>query len=192
MKGTRVVTLTAEMQALDHAWRAWTRLGSTLRCWSLSAPSVYFLDAGQARELTRGWRTSTSRRSWPPPADASGRSRACRSIIPKWRSRSSSTPWTCWDSEGVILGTIVDGRRLDSPELRPPFEEVDRRRTPILLHPMTPWGVEQMGDLRLAPLTGFMFDTTLTAKRMVFSGMLEELPNLKLILPHTDGTIPYL
>ena len=32
MKGTRVVTLTAEMQALDHAWRAWTRLGSTLRC----------------------------------------------------------------------------------------------------------------------------------------------------------------
>ena len=84
------------------------------------------------------------------------------------------------------------GRRLDSPELRPLFEEVDRRQTPILLHPMTPWGVEQMGDLRLAPLTGFMFDTTLTAKRMVFSGMLEELPNLKLILPHTDGTIPYL
>ena len=56
--------------------------------------------------------------------------------------------------EGVLLGTIVDGRRLDSPELRPPFKEVDRRRTPILLHPGTPWGVEQMGDLRLAPLTG--------------------------------------
>ena len=72
------------------------------------------------------------------------------------------------------------------------LEELDRRRTPVLLHPMTPWGVEQMGDLGLAPLTGFMFDTTLTATRMVFSGMLEELPNLKLILPHAGGTIPYL
>jgi aminocarboxymuconate-semialdehyde decarboxylase len=191
MNGARVVTLTAEMQSLDHRLADMDAVGIDAQVLSLSAPNVYFPDAGQARELAR----VANEHFAEVVATAGGRFRAFASVPinhPEVALEELEHALDVLGLEGVILGTIVDGRRLDSPELRPLFEELDRRRTSILLHPMTPWGVEQMGDLGLAPLTGFMFDTTLTATRMVFSGMLEELPNLKLILPHAGGTIPYL
>jgi len=39
---------------------------------------------------------------------------------------------------------------------------------------------------------GFMFDTTLAAIRLILSGTLERHPGLRVVLPHTGGTLPYL
>jgi aminocarboxymuconate-semialdehyde decarboxylase len=191
MDGARVVTLTPEMQGLEQRLADMDDVGIGVQVLSLSAPNVYFPDAGQARELAR----VSNEHFAQVVAGGDGRFRAFASVPinhPDVALEELEYALDVLGLEGVILGTIVDGRRLDAPELRPLFEELHRRGTPVLLHPMTPWGIEQMGDLGLAPLTGFMFDTTLTVTRMVFSGMLDELPDLKLIVPHTGGTIPYL
>jgi aminocarboxymuconate-semialdehyde decarboxylase len=42
------------------------------------------------------------------------------------------------------------------------------------------------------PLLGFTFDTTLAAAKLVFSGVVERFPNIKWVLAHLGGAIPYL
>jgi aminocarboxymuconate-semialdehyde decarboxylase len=44
----------------------------------------------------------------------------------------------------------------------------------------------------LMPLVGFLFDTTLAAAHLVFAGVPERYPNIKWVLSHLGGTIPYL
>lgn len=42
------------------------------------------------------------------------------------------------------------------------------------------------------PLVGFLFDTTLAAAGLVFSGVVERFPRIRWILGHLGGAIPYL
>ena len=42
------------------------------------------------------------------------------------------------------------------------------------------------------PLVGFLFDTTLAAAHLVFSGVIERFPGIRWVLGHLGGTIPYL
>ena len=44
----------------------------------------------------------------------------------------------------------------------------------------------------LMPLVGFLFDTTLAAAKLVFSGVAERFPRIKWILSHLGGAIPYI
>ena len=49
-----------------------------------------------------------------------------------------------------------------------------------------------MLDYWLMPLVGFLMDTTLAAASLVFSGVTERFPNIRWVLGHLGGTIPYL
>ncbi len=49
-----------------------------------------------------------------------------------------------------------------------------------------------MREYRLDILLGFPVDTTIAAARLVFSGVLERYPNLRLILSHLGGALPFL
>jgi len=42
------------------------------------------------------------------------------------------------------------------------------------------------------PLVGFLFDTTLAAAKLVFAGVPERYPDIKWVLSHLGGAIPYL
>jgi predicted TIM-barrel fold metal-dependent hydrolase len=42
------------------------------------------------------------------------------------------------------------------------------------------------------PLVGFLFDTTLAASKLVFSGIVERHPRIRWVLTHMGGAIPYL
>lgn len=93
---------------------------------------------------------------------------------------------------GLALGDNVRGKTLDAPEFRPVFREADKLGLPVFLHPMTPPGAETLLDYDLVSLVGFMFDNTQAAARLAFGGVLEECPNLKIIVPHLGGAFPYL
>jgi aminocarboxymuconate-semialdehyde decarboxylase len=49
-----------------------------------------------------------------------------------------------------------------------------------------------MADYWLMPLNGFLFDTTLAASKLVFSGTVRRFPRIRWVLGHLGGTIPYL
>lgn len=94
--------------------------------------------------------------------------------------------------DGVVLGTNIDGRGLESPEFLSIFEEIQKKKVPIFLHPMHPRGSEYMQDYQTLSIVGFVFETTLTVTKMVLSGLFERFPDLKMVLPHLGGTIPFL
>jgi aminocarboxymuconate-semialdehyde decarboxylase len=49
-----------------------------------------------------------------------------------------------------------------------------------------------MTDYWLMPLLGFTFDTSLAAAKLIFSGVVERFPQIKWVLCHAGGTLPYL
>jgi aminocarboxymuconate-semialdehyde decarboxylase len=74
----------------------------------------------------------------------------------------------------------------------PFYAELERRRLPFLLHPISPPGLDCMLELNLANVVGFMFETTLAAVRLVYAGVFERYPGLQMIFPHLGGLAPYL
>jgi aminocarboxymuconate-semialdehyde decarboxylase len=93
---------------------------------------------------------------------------------------------------GATLHSNVNGVPLDDPRYRPLFEKADSLGVVFDIHPSFPVGVEAMLDYWLMPLIGFPFDTTLTAAKLVFSGIVETFPRIRWILGHLGGAIPYL
>ena len=93
---------------------------------------------------------------------------------------------------GVIVLSNINGRPLTDPRYRPFFVECDRRRVCVFIHPMIPAASEPFAEYVLGPIIGFPFDTTLAVARLCYAGVFRELPNIRWILGHLGGAVPYL
>jgi aminocarboxymuconate-semialdehyde decarboxylase len=93
---------------------------------------------------------------------------------------------------GALLFSNVNGRTLDDPAYFPLFEKLAALDVPAFLHPTNPAHLGAVADYRLTAIIGFLFDTTTAAMRLVFAGVPERLPSLKLVIGHLGGTIPYI
>jgi aminocarboxymuconate-semialdehyde decarboxylase len=93
---------------------------------------------------------------------------------------------------GAMVFSNVNGVALADKRYEPLWAEANRLKCVIHIHPTDPVGVEAMQDYWLMPLVGFLFDTTLAAAKLVFSGVPERYPNIKWVLSHLGGAIPYL
>ncbi len=96
------------------------------------------------------------------------------------------------DMWGMTVGANVAGRSLDDEAFWPVYEELNRLRLPVLIHPMVPEGAEMLGDFFLISAVGFMFDTTAAVARLLFKGVLERFPDFPWVIPHMGATVPYL
>ncbi len=93
---------------------------------------------------------------------------------------------------GAMLSSNVNGEPLDSERFLPVYEKAVKLDVPLYIHPTSPINRAAMDDYRLIPILGFGVDTTLAVLRLVFSGILERLPELKLVSSHLGGVFPYL
>jgi aminocarboxymuconate-semialdehyde decarboxylase len=93
---------------------------------------------------------------------------------------------------GAMLFSNVNGVALSDERYWPMYEVADQLEAVLYIHPEHPVGVEAMLDYWLMPLCGFLFDTTLAAASLVFSGVVERYPRIRWALCHLGGTIPYL
>jgi predicted TIM-barrel fold metal-dependent hydrolase len=98
--------------------------------------------------------------------------------------------------DGIMVGTNINQRPLSDDFFLPFFEEVNRRKIPVVLHPIRS-AIEDLmpkEDLALGIPTsvGFLFETTRTIAQMTFKGTFERLPDLVFVLPHGGGAIPFL
>jgi aminocarboxymuconate-semialdehyde decarboxylase len=93
---------------------------------------------------------------------------------------------------GVLLFSNINGRTLDEPDYFPLFEKIAELDIPAFIHPTNPAQLGQLADYRLTALMGFQFDTTAAVTRLIFAGVLERLPDLKLVVGHLGGTIPFM
>jgi aminocarboxymuconate-semialdehyde decarboxylase len=93
---------------------------------------------------------------------------------------------------GAMLFTNVNGTPLDDPQFWPLFEKAAELDVPLFLHPAVPAEIGSMKAYRLVALVGFLHETTVAITRLVFSGIFQRWPGLKLVLSHLGGTMPYL
>jgi len=94
--------------------------------------------------------------------------------------------------KGCMVYGNVNGVALHDERYTPLWERANDADAVIHIHPNYPAGVEAMEEYWLMPLVGFMFDTTLAAAGLVFSGVVERHPHVRWILGHLGGAIPYL
>jgi aminocarboxymuconate-semialdehyde decarboxylase len=92
---------------------------------------------------------------------------------------------------GAQIGTNVLGTGLDAAGLDPFWEAADGLRVPILLHPWAVAGEERMRRHGMIRLVGYPADTTLAAASIVFGGIADRYPGLRVILVHAGGFFPY-
>lgn len=94
--------------------------------------------------------------------------------------------------KGVMVFSNVNGMALSDQCYWPLYEQANALGAVVYIHPIHPVGVEAMTEYWLMPLVGFVHDTTLAAAKLVFTGVAERFPNIKWVLAHLGGTIPYL
>lgn len=95
-------------------------------------------------------------------------------------------------ANGFVLGTSVLGEFWDQEKFAPVFQRLDDLNACLFFHPQPNIGKQHLGDYWLMPLNGFVFDTTCSVSRLVYSGFFQRYPNIRVLLPHLGGTIPYL
>ncbi|HEU5409615.1 MAG TPA: amidohydrolase family protein [Candidatus Acidoferrales bacterium] len=93
---------------------------------------------------------------------------------------------------GAMLFSNINGVALADRRFWPLYEAANERGAILHIHPTAPVGVEAMQEYWLMPLVGFLFDTTLAAEKLVFSGVAERFPKIKWVLSHLGGAIPYI
>ena len=98
------------------------------------------------------------------------------------------------DCRGVTIATNQKGKGLDSPDYFPFYEKVAEHDLPILLHP-THWEDYPLVDMekgwRMMHLFGWPFDTTQAVWRLIFGGVIDRFPALKIVTHHLGAMIPY-
>ena len=93
---------------------------------------------------------------------------------------------------GAMVFSNVNHVALADERFAPLWQKADDLGAVIYIHPTDPAGVEAMLDYWLMPLVGFLMDTTLAASKLVFTGVVERHPNIRWVLTHMGGAIPYL
>src|SRR5690349_19412209 len=190
-RGARFFGVTPAMTDVTKRLEDMDRVGIAVEVVSLSTPNLFFADAQHQPAIARMVNDAYADLIAQHPA----RFKAFASIPMDSTDEALKELHRAIDElkmNGVILLSNIGGNVLTAPQYRPFFEEANRMKLCILLHPMLPANTDPFREYVLGPIVGFMFDTTLAVARMCFDGMFREFPDIRWIVGHLGGAIPYL
>jgi len=100
-------------------------------------------------------------------------------------------------ANGVQIYTHVLGKPLDAPDFAVVFETASALDVPVLLHPArtaahSDYSAEERSQYEIWWTLGWPYETSAALARLVFSGLMDRLPDLKVVAHHLGGLIPYL
>jgi aminocarboxymuconate-semialdehyde decarboxylase len=96
-------------------------------------------------------------------------------------------------ARGLNLGQtdVALGRFPDDESFFPLYEVAERHGLPIFVHPYPPGIDKGEGENQLVWIAGYLAQSTMTGAAMLLGGVFDHFPNLKVILPHGGGAMPY-
>jgi predicted TIM-barrel fold metal-dependent hydrolase len=99
-------------------------------------------------------------------------------------------------ARGVQIFSNVNGQPLDRPELLALFEAMAARDLPVWLHPyrgaeVSDYASEAGSEFEVWWAFGWPYETSVAMARLVFSGIFDRLPHLKVITHHMGAMAPY-
>lgn len=190
-RGARFFGVTPAMTDVSKRLEDMDRAGIDVEVVSLSTPNIFFSDAEHQPAVARMINDSYAKLI----ATHSKRFKGFASIPMDAPDAALAELHRAIDElklNGVILLSNIGGKPLTSPEYRPFFAEANRMNLCIFLHPMLPAQSDSFREYVLGPIIGFPFDTSLAVARMCYDGMLAEFPDIRWIIGHLGGAVPYL
>jgi predicted TIM-barrel fold metal-dependent hydrolase len=96
-------------------------------------------------------------------------------------------------ADGVFVLATYQGRYLGDPIFEPLWAELHRRKAVVLIHPGVTPGQPPFppADGIVPPLLDFLLQTTRSAVQMVFNGVIDRYANVRFVLSHAGGFLPY-
>lgn len=95
------------------------------------------------------------------------------------------------DLQGVQIGSHINDWNLDAEALQPFFEAAQDLGAAILVHPWDMMGSDSMPKYWMPWLVGMPAEQSRAACALIFGGVLERFPRLKICLAHGGGSFPY-
>ena len=97
---------------------------------------------------------------------------------------------------GIQVFTNINGRPLYTPEVEPLFALMVKHDLPIWMHPargadFPDYKGEEKSHYEIWWTFGWPYETSVAMAHMVFSGMFDKFPTIKLITHHLGAMIPY-
>jgi len=97
----------------------------------------------------------------------------------------------------VEISTDIAGKPIDSSEFIPLYEKMVELDRPIFMHPMKEMNIpdyegEEFSKYRVWTKLGWPYATALAMTRLVYGGIMERFPEIKIVTHHCGGLIPYL
>ena len=190
-RGARFFGVTPPMTDVSQRIEDMDRVGIDVEVVSLSTPNVFFTTAEHQPKVARMINDSYAELIATHPT----RFKGFASIPMDVSDAAVDELHRAIDVlklNGVILLSNIGGKPLTSPEYRDFFAEANRMGLCIFLHPMLPANADAFREYVLGPIIGFPFDTSLAVARMCYDGMFEEFPDIRWIIGHLGGAVPYL
>jgi aminocarboxymuconate-semialdehyde decarboxylase len=99
-------------------------------------------------------------------------------------------------AKGIQIFTNIKGEPLDLPKYRPVFAAMAKHDLPIWLHPTRPntmpdYASETHSRYEMWWAFGWPYETSVAMMRLVFDGLFDRHPGIKIITHHAGGMIPY-
>ncbi len=96
--------------------------------------------------------------------------------------------------KGLYVHSNINGKPLDSPEFLPLFEMLATNDLPLYIHPWKgndcpDYSCESESKYAIASTFGWPYETTAAMTRIVFSGLFERFPGLKVVTHHMGGMV---
>jgi aminocarboxymuconate-semialdehyde decarboxylase len=98
---------------------------------------------------------------------------------------------TALDFRGAYIATNVNHRYYDSDGFDPFWRKAHELDVLVFMHPDNPAGTELMGSFGLRLVCGNPADTTLSLGLLIYSGVFDRFPDLKICTCHGGGFFPY-
>ena len=92
----------------------------------------------------------------------------------------------------VLIPASQRGKNLDEPEFFPFFERAQEHGVLIFIHPHEVAAAERLKKYALSNLIGNPLETTIAQASLIFGGVLERLPELKICCAHGGGYSPWI
>ncbi len=167
------------------------KAGVDLQVLSLNPPMVYFADAALGARLARIYNDELAAAVAGRPDRLAGLATVPLQDVPAAVAELERAVRQL-GLRGAYIGSNVCGKDLDHPDLLPFFAKAEALRAPIFIHPIDILGIERLRAYYLHNGLGNPFDTALAAARLIFGGVLDRFPRLRVCLAHAGGALPFL
>ncbi|HMA57457.1 MAG TPA: amidohydrolase family protein, partial [Pseudolabrys sp.] len=94
--------------------------------------------------------------------------------------------------DGICLLSHVAGRHVGQPEEDELYAELNRRNAVVFIHPLRNQATNMPAYNYPSGMTELVLDTTRAIHNLLWNGTFGKFPNIKWILPHGGGTVPFL